>query len=96
MHLDPTVEDVKKLCSTCRKAAKVCVWGGWRTQNIPQLLLEQLVAEDRCLAVCARKRVIVTLRSWFKHFKWFKRPEPGPCHFRRLTPQLMPSFFAAE
>ena len=23
MHLDPTVEDVKKLCSTCRKAAKV-------------------------------------------------------------------------
>ena len=28
MHLDPTVEDVKKLCSTCRKAAKVCVWGG--------------------------------------------------------------------
>ena len=24
MHLDPTVEDVKKLCSTCRKSAKVC------------------------------------------------------------------------
>ena len=23
MHLDPTVEDVKKLCSTCRKSAKV-------------------------------------------------------------------------
>jgi hypothetical protein len=23
MHLDPTLDDVKKLCATCRKVAKV-------------------------------------------------------------------------
>lgn len=33
MHLDPTVEDVKKLCSTCRKAAKVGTAHGDGTQT---------------------------------------------------------------
>ncbi len=61
MHLDPTVEDVKKLCLSCRRNAKVGALsgsggaeGGALTQNRGAILPFAETVENECFCKCRK------------------------------------------